>query len=381
MSRSRSRAKNPAPAMTSAGPVRVSPAKRPHPRVTRPVRVLEWPRWLSTNYLPRVVDRLRDEGIEVLTPHLLSIGSTRLRAGDWLHVHWSTEAHIHQWRWLYRLRGASFSRQLRLLKKRGVRIAWTAHNLVPHDDPHPDLGRRFRQELLDHADHVFIHFPGAQETLADEFGYRGECSVVHHPHYIHTHPTPPPRDDARATLGLSPDGFVVLSFGKIRPYKGTAEIIKAFQQVARDEDRLLLAGSPEGDVSTELEIATEDHRIVLHARRIPDDEVPTYFAAADAAVVAHHAFFTSGSALMALSMGCPLVGPAIYHLADLAGEDRLYPAGPGLDGLAAALVEAREKAPAVDREAVRAWTAGQGTWSDAAIGLAAVFKNSRPPSR
>ncbi len=343
--------------------------------VDGPVRVLEWPPWLNTNYLPKVVDTLRAEGFEVSTPRVLGSGSARLRSGDWLHVHWSTEAHIHRFRWLYRARAALFSRRMRALKRRGVRIAWTAHNLVPHDDPYPELGHRFRNELLAHADHVFVHFPGAAATLTQEFGYTGPCTVIHHPHYVDRHPVPPPRATARAELGLPADGFVALSFGMIRPYKGTADIIRAFGQMAGEHDRLVLAGSPRGDVSAELAPCAEDPRIILHAWRIPDADVSTYFAAADVAVVAHHEFFTSGSALLSLSMGCPLVGPAIHHLAHLAGGRRLFPSGPGVDGLAEALVAARDSAHEIDREALRTWSTGHGSWRDLGSRTAAVFRD------
>lgn len=340
----------------------------------RPVQVLVWPRWFDNPYLPNLVGALRDEGLHVSAPHVLSSGSARLQSGDWLHVHWSTEAHTHHTRWLYAARAAEFNRRLRLLKRRGVRIAWTAHNLVPHDDPHPDLGRRVRSDLLALADHVFIHFPGAQATLEKEFGYTGPCTVVHHPHYVDSHPAPPAQAPARRKLGLPAKGFVALSFGLLRPYKGIGDIVHAFQQVAGDDDRLLLAGHPEGDVSDELDLARRDSRILLHAKRIPTADVPTYFAAADAAVIAHRAFFTSGSALLALSMGCPVVGPAVNHLADLAGDQRLYPVELGVDGLAAGLDEARRRAHEVDRESLRRWALDYGTWRDAAARSASVFR-------
>lgn len=376
MPRSLTRGKKPSAATVFDDLSDGSGSENPGPGIVTRVRVLEWPRWMTTSYLPKIVDGLRDEGLDVTTPYVLSSGGTHLRSGDWLHLHWSTEAHLHRFRWLYLARGMSFHRRMRLLKRRGVRIAWTAHNLVPHDDPHPDLGRRFRKDLLRYVDHVFIHFAGAQATLAEEFGYTGPCTVVHHPHYVDTHPAPPPRAEARAQLGLPTEGFVALSFGKIRPYKGTADIIQAFKKMARQQDRLVIAGKPEGDVADELALAADDPRIIVHAWRIPDDDLPTYFAVADAAVVAHRAFFTSGSALLALSMGCPLVGPDIYHLADMAGGLRLYPIELGIDGLAVGLIEAREKAHEVDRAAVREWATGQGTWRDATAGIARVFRGN-----
>jgi glycosyltransferase involved in cell wall biosynthesis len=264
--------------------------------------------------------------------------------------------------------------QLHVLKRRGVRIAWTAHNLVPHDDPNPDLGHRARSDLLAVVDHVFLHFAGARDELAEAFGYGGPSTVVHHPHYLDIYPPPRPLDEARADLGLPEDGFVALAFGQIRPYKRIGEIIEAFRQIAGERDRLVIAGKPVGDVDAELALADGDPRIVVHARTIPDADIPLYFGAADVAVIAHRKFFTSASALLSLCMGCPLVGRPIHHLADLSGEQRIFGIEDGPEGLAAALACARAAAPTVDRAAVRAWTATQGTWPDAAATIAAVLR-------
>jgi beta-1,4-mannosyltransferase len=263
--------------------------------------------------------------------------------------------------------------QLHALKRRGVHIAWTAHNLVPHDDPHPDLGRRARSDMLAVVDHVFVHFESARRDLAEAFGYTGPSTVVPHPHFMNAYPPPAPRAAARARLGLPDDGFVALAFGRIRPYKGVGAIIEAFRRIAGERDRLVVAGCREGDVARELALADGDPRIMVHARTIPHDDVPVYFGAADVAVTAHRAFFTSSAAPLALSMGCPIVGPPIHHLADLAGEQRMFPIEDGPDGLAASLAHAREVTPTVNHAAVREWASTLGDWGDAAASISAVF--------
>lgn len=343
----------------------------------RTVRVHMWPHWFDNPYLPRLISALRDQGVEAKSPFLLYLGGRRLRAGDWLHLHWPGEAHVHRSRLVYRMRAAAFRARLHALKRRGVRIAWTAHNLVPHDDPHPDLGRQARRDLLAVTDHVFVHFDGACAELADAFGYTGPCTTVHHPHYVGDYQAPPSRAEARARLGVPADGFVVLAFGRIRPYKGLGTAIEAFQRIAGPNDRFIIAGTQEGDVSEELRTAADDPRIIVRAKHIPDKQVPLYYGAADAAVIAHRDFFTSGSAVLALSMGCPVVGPALHHLADLAGHDRLYGVDPTAEGLAAGLAEARSGAAKVDRAAVREWAAGYGSWRDAASSTATVLAGSR----
>ena len=342
------------------------------------VRVQMWPHWFDNPYLPSLISSLRDSGVEAGSSPLLLFGSRRLRAGDWLHLHWPGETHLHRSRLLYRLRAASIRIRLRALKRRGVRIAWTAHNLVPHDDPHPDLGRRARRDLLAVTDHVFVHFDGACQELADSFGYTGPCTTVHHPHYAEDYQAPPSRAEARAQLGIPVDGFVVLAFGRIRPYKGLGGAIEAFQRIAGESDRLIIAGTRQGDVSSELGSAKSDPRIILRDKHIPDREVPLYYGAADVAVIAHRQFFTSGSAVLALSMGCPVVGPALHHLADLAGPHRLYAFDPAAaDGLAEGLAGARASASVVDHAAVRDWAEHYGTWRDAAASTATVLSSGR----
>ncbi|MGE2723453.1 glycosyltransferase [Mycolicibacterium pulveris] len=339
------------------------------------VRVVGWPRWFSNPYLPKLLAALRDEGVDASASYTLVACAARLRAGDWLHLHWPGEAHTHKVRWLYRLHAATVRMQLRALKRRGVRIAWTAHNLVPHDDPHPDLGHRARRDVLALVDHVFVHFASARADLAETFGYTGPSTVMPHPHFMDTYPPPAPRDVARARLGLPDDGFVCLAFGRIRPYKGIGSIISAFRAMAGERDRLVVAGLREGDVNAELALAEGDPRILVHARKIPHDDVPLYFGAADVAVTAHRAFFTSGTAPLALTMGCPIVGPSVHHLAELAGGQRVFPIQDGPDGLAASLAQARDAAPTIDHAALRAWTADcLGDWHDAAAQICRVFR-------
>lgn len=259
-----------------------------------------------------------------------------------------------------------------------MRIAWTAHNLVPHDDPHPDLGQRARAGVLGAVEHVFVHFRGAAAAIEDAFGYRGPWSVVPHPHYLDEHPEPPDPIEARRRLGVDTDGLVVLVFGLLRPYKGIDAVIRGFLASAGADDRLLIAGAPRPGVEAELALARSDPRIITRAQRIPAREVPTYFAAADASAIAYREFFTSGAAVLSLSMGCPIVGPSIHHLADLGGEPNLFACELGAEGIAAALERIRGARGAIDRPAIRAFARGLGDWGDAARGLLQVM---RSPSR
>src|SRR2546423_13756138 len=58
-------------------------------------------------------------------------------------------------------------------------------------------------------------------------------------------PALPPRDEARARLGLARDAFVVVSLGHVTPYKRLDVALRAFRRllVARPDARFLIAGS------------------------------------------------------------------------------------------------------------------------------------------
>lgn len=334
------------------------------------MRVLPWPLWLKNPYLPRFCREIEARGVEVVRKEAFA-GVRQLAPGDWVHFHWPGGRMVTPHRWLYAWRARRFDRFVRRLKRRGLRLAWTAHNLYPHDDPHPDLGQRARRALMPHLDHVFVHFPQAIEVLATELGYRGPTTVIPHGNYLDDYGELRDPGAARAELGLPATGFVALMLGLLRPYKGIGVAIAGFIAMAGPDDRLVIAGRTEGDIEPEL--ATDDPRVIIRRGHVPADQIGLYHAAADCFVAAHRATFTSGSAVMALTLGCPIVGPAVNHLASLGPEPRVWAAEPGAAGLAAAL-QRRKDAGAIDRAAIRAWTRAHLSWSTAGELAAAVFQ-------
>jgi beta-1,4-mannosyltransferase len=330
------------------------------------VAVHPYPRWIRNPYLLRLTRGLEAHGVDVRWSHLLTSIALTAEPDDWVHLHWPGGKLQSRSRTVYRANLAIFRALLGRLRRNRVRIAWTAHNLFPHDDAHADLAREGRKILVGALDHVFVHFDGAQRTLADELGWRGPVTVTPHGHFADDYPAPPARADARRTLGLPAAGQVALVFGLLRPYKGIGDAVRGFLEVARPDDRLIIAGHPEGDVGAELALAKGDPRVLVHARRIPKDEVPVLFGAADVALLAHRQFFTSGSAVLALSMGVPLVGPAVHHLAALPHVTAITGGG-----IAEALVRARDVS--VDPEELRGWARRELSWETSIARTASVL--------
>jgi glycosyltransferase involved in cell wall biosynthesis len=335
------------------------------------VRVLPWPLWMSNPYLSRFCREIEVRGVEVVMADRI-MGLGKLAPGDWVHLHWPGEPLVSSHRWLYASQSWGFEVFLRMLKRRGLRLAWSAHNLFPHDDPHPDLGRQARRNLVPHLDHVFVHFPSAIGTIAEELDYRGPTTVIPHGNYIDDYGELGDREAARARLELPAEGFIALMLGQLRAYKGIGEAVTAFLALAGEQDRLIIAGRTIGDIGPELKIAQGDPRVIVRLGHVPNDQIGPYHAAADCFVAAHRSTFTSGSAVMALSLGCPIVGPAVNHLASLGPEPRLWATDGSVEGLSEGL-RRRKAAGAVDRAAIREWTREHLSWATAGERAANVF--------
>lgn len=292
-----------------------------------------------------------------------------------LHLHWTHEylkgstgpTRIDRWRFLA---------QLRLLKRLGVRIVWTMHNLGGHEGSRHASEMAVHRELVGLADAVICHCGAAREAAIAAYGLgtaeAAKLRVVPHGSYVGAYPDAIAGADARARLGLPAQGPVLLFLGAVRGYKGTDDLVAAFGAVEDPSARLLIAGKPRGTgIEARLAAAAAaDRRIVLALRYVADEELQVWLRAADAVVLPFREILTSGSAILALSFGRPVVAPALGCLPETVPQAAgvLYdPDAPGalagalrrvLDGdLAAMGAAARARADELDWGQIAATTA------------------------
>ena len=203
--------------------------------------------------------------------------------------------------WVYALRRRACLRrlfgQLRAFQTGGGRVAYTVHNL----DPHEEAGAVERwgiAQILGLADAVHVHDANTAELLAARFGRRQGVVVIPHGHYLGSYPNTVGRDQARAALALPAGVFVFVSLGLLRPYKGLEELLPAFRSLPELNLRLVLAGKPSSDdYLRALEtLAAGDSRICLMPRFVPPEEVQVFLNAADVCVLPYRQITTSGAA-------------------------------------------------------------------------------------
>ena len=301
----------------------------------------------------------------------------------WLHIHWPQS--------LYRfsrgprlLRGALswlklsvFAVRLAFARTLGYRLVWTIHQVLPHDGA-SRLDLAAAHLLARRADLLLAHDDETAARAAEMVGAR-KIAVVPHGSYVGVYPAGDGRAAARAELGIGEER-VALVFGELRGYKDVDVLLDAFARVA-GPSALVVAGYPKDEgVAAALDDAAErDTRIRFRPGFVRNERVADLFAASDVAVVSRGDGGTSGSLVLALSLGVPVVAadrPTYREL--LANGEAGWLFSPGS---AVSLAESLEAAFGASEEElrVRAERArGQAAaldWDESARRLAALLRD------
>lgn len=241
---------------------------------------------------------------------------------DYIHINWPSFFYGATYR-SDALRGfALFLFLLTLARWRGARILWTVHNLYPHDPcVIPALNPLGRWILIRVGTRFFIHGPSALKDALREFpAMAARTTVIDHGNWIGYYANSVGRASARAKFGLRDGDFVFLFIGLCKPYKNLEELLDAFATLP-DAAVLMIAGKfPDAEYQARITEAINRSparaRIRLFAQFVANEELQFFLNAADAVVAPYVEVLTSGTAMLALSFGRPVVAPARGFLRD-----------------------------------------------------------------
>lgn len=262
-------------------------------------------------------------------------------------------AHIHWWifyvsRSLRWKRASYWSSRaaLRWLLFLRYRIVWTVHNLLPHEahtSDDPDFARR----LASNASRLIVHSKSTLSELADSRIDTATAVVIPQGSYIGRYQPSPSDPDRRAELGLRGDDRLFLFFGLIRDYKGVGDLLIA-QRALGPHDQLCIVGRAcDQSAARTLDLASTLPRLHVREGRVPDDDVASWFSAADVVCFPFRRVTTSASVVLALSFGRPIVAPRLGALNDLPPDVGYFYEPTDPLGLRRALADA-SRAPAHD---------------------------------
>ncbi|MDW8370985.1 MAG: glycosyltransferase, partial [Geminicoccaceae bacterium] len=168
---------------------------------------------------------------------------------------------------------------------------------------------------------VHVHGLEAARFARFELGIAAERLVIvpHGNYRPRFAPLAAPREGGRAALGLPEEARVVLLFGRLDAYKGIDELLDAIGRLDRPELWLLIAGQQVVRLDEPLARLPPAvrQRIVVEPGPVPEARIPLLFHAADALVAPYRRILTSGAAMLALSLGRPVLAPAHPGLAEL----------------------------------------------------------------
>lgn len=229
-----------------------------------------------------------------------------------------------------------FKEILKQLKKQGRYILWTVHNIMPHVSRWMEADIEVCQVLASEADLIHIMASKTIELTAPYYRINPDKVIqVPHPSYQNAQPDWVDREEARLELGIGPEEFVFLVFGAILPYKGYQEMVEAFTQLRREGRKvtLLIAGPPsDADLVSELKSWAVGRRdVLIHAKKIANQNLQFYFRASDVLVCPYTRTLNSGSLMMGLSFGLPVIAPNVGAFADFASKGCCYLYNPSKD--------------------------------------------------
>ena len=307
--------------------------------------------------------------------YLRLIGSLGLQRYPLVHVQWFRFPH--EWR------------LFEWLGRRGVRIVWTAHNVLPHECT--ESTRTFFQRWYRIPDAIIAHTEHSKRRLEEEFAVEGGRV-----HVVRPGPTEPVEAEvldralARMRLGLPLEGTTLLMYGQLRDYKGWKDLLDAFETVTASGHicTLAIAGKASRDVARSLrdrvdmvgEAAKGRIKLFVRSDRVIEADISAaLFAAADAIVLPYRAVTFSAVMLQALAAGRPVIAsdlPGLTESFDPGHSGLLYQAGSHA-GLCAAIVTAISRGPNAgfaERE-IQERMSRIHTWNSAGAQTAKVYRS------
>ncbi len=277
--------------------------------------------------------------------------------------------------------------RLARLRRSGIHLITTAHNVLPHDRAERDaFGMRWAfGRIYKASSGIIAHGEETGRQINEIFGISpSRLSIIPHGDYGFLTGSPN-RAASRDRLGLADADLVVLAFGAMREYKGIPELIDAFAKLAPDVPaaRLFIVGKPirvdPNEYRRRIARLGIGDRVVFRPEYVAMEEIGDYFAACDVAAYPYRDIYQSGALQLAYGAARPVVATRVGDLASSVrhGWNGTLVSPGDVDALASALAELLSL-PAKEREVM-----GQRSlelareahsWADAAAETLALYR-------
>jgi len=220
-------------------------------------------------------------------------------------------------------------------------VLFLCHNVTEHES---NCWKKLATKMtFQFADRFITHSKEETDKLHQLLGKNIRVTTAFHPTYEDLTPVSVPIESAKKKLGVS--GIVLLFFGFVREYKGLAILLEALPEVIRHKSvTLLVAGEFWTDKNTYLDMIQDlgiSHLVRIEDKYVLNEEVGTYFQAADLVVQPYLSASGSGVCQLAYGLGRPVIATDVGSLCEVIEDGmngRIVPPGDP-EALAQAIVE------------------------------------------
>ena len=269
--------------------------------------------------------------LPLITP-LLRLRGTRI-----IHIHWLYRFNlvwskgklsgflIEKW----------FKLWIRSMRWVGIKVVWTAHNILPHDPIFRD-DYSIRKYLVQSCARVIALSTESQKEVLSTLSATEVVIVPEGPLF---HPTTFSKTEFRSRLNVPEGNLLLISLGSLAPYKGISDLLIASQSLNR-KISIRIAGWCDAAEQRELERLCQEASlsgsdIEIMFGKLTKNEFGGYLRAADFYLAPFRRITNSGSLNAALTAGLPVVIPNLPSLQSVP-RDAAICYQPGEDGRALA---------------------------------------------
>ena len=332
---------------------------------------------LANPYQSLLGRALVSQGFQVSFANFLGLRRYLLKRPAIIHVHWTEPLFAGEFALLSSFKFVFFVSTLFYFKILGTKIIWTVHNLRRHDSKDyrlNELSNLFFGKISSALFALSAH--SADLIVRKKICASSKIKRIPHGHYIGAYPNDKDRQECRDHLRISSADQVFLFLGKLRPYKGLIELIRAFKKTARPNSLLIIAGKPVSHYRQELanEIG-ECTNILTFAYEIPNDQIQIFLNAADVVVLPYREILNSGSLWLAMSFGKCCIVPAIGSIPEIIDASNGIPYDIGPSGLESALQFAMDNETIIqERGRMACQSAKQSDWNNIGKATAETYR-------
>ncbi|MGH2521889.1 MAG: glycosyltransferase [Anaerolineales bacterium] len=242
---------------------------------------------------------------------------------------WQTGWQLARWRpdlvvvqWWVTVWAPAFATVAALCRRAGLPVAFLIHNVLPHETRWWD--KPLAKMALQRGSRFIVHTEPQKQALLDLLP-RARVRVCAMPVFDLFAWSKPSGEAARQKLGLPPGAPVLLFFGLVREYKGLRDLLDAMPAIRAElpEARLLIVGEFWHDKQAyldQIERLGIAPGLMIVDRYVANEEAPTYFAAADVAVLPYVHVTQSAVAQLAFGFGVPVVTTRVGGLPEAVAE-------------------------------------------------------------